>query len=141
LESLGIAIGLLGGLVGAPVFCFALVKVIRPLATISRISFWFAIVLLSLFLLEVGLVLSLGVIGARELVGPAFFILHAGLTFSIAPALACALLLGRRSIARLWFVAAAVCWVVGGGAIFYQYEVAETLYGVDGMDGPYQAPF
>ena len=44
-------------------------------------------------------------------------------------------------MARWWPLAAAICWFIGAGAIFYQYDVAETLYGIDGSGGPYQWPW
>jgi hypothetical protein len=140
-ESFGIAIALLGGLVAAPIFCFAVVRLIRPFPALAVPCFWASLVFLGLFALELCLVSTRGVVGAREFVGPSFFLAHALLTLSLAPALACALLLGRRSFARYWFLAAVVCWFAGAGAIFYQYAVAETLYGVDGIGGPYLAPF
>jgi hypothetical protein len=132
---------LLGGMVAAPVFCFAIAKLVRPIPALAIPCFWASLVLLGLFLLEHLLVSTRGVIAARELVGTPFFLAHAFLTFALAPALACALLLGGRSFARYWFLAAVVCWFVGAGAVFYQYAVAETLYGVDGSGGPYVAPF
>jgi len=47
--------------------------------------------------------------------GPVFFPIHALLTLGLAPACACALLLGRRSLARWWPLVAALCWFVGAG--------------------------
>jgi len=141
LESLGIAMAMLGGLVAAPVFCFAVVRLVKPCPVLSIPAFWFSLALVSLFLVEILLVWTRGAIGARALVGPPFFLVHAFLTLLLAPALACVLLLGQRSLARWWFVAAIVCWFAGVGAIFYQYGVAEALYGVDGLGGPYHAPF
>ena len=141
MESLGIALALLGGVVAAPVFCLVVVRFVRPIPPLAALCFWTSLVLLAFFLVEIALVSTRGILGARGLVGPPFFLVHVALTFSSAPALACALLLGQPSLARLWPLIAVVCWFVGAGAIFYQYDVAETLYGVDGIGGPYVAPF
>lgn len=139
MESLGIAIGILGGLIAAPVFCFVLVKLIVPHPGISRFGFCLAMASLGLFAVDLLLVGMRGAVAARELIGPVFFPLHALLTLGSAPALACALLLGRPSLARWWPAVAATCWLLGVFSIFYQYGVAEALYGIDGEGGPYDA--
>ena len=138
METLGIALYLIGGIVAAPVFCYALVKLVRPQKAVASWLLKCAVGMVLLFAVERLTVSSLGVLGTRALVGPAFFPLHALLTLGLAPACAGALLLGRRSIARWWPVAAAFCWFIGAAAIFYQYDVAETLYGIDGIGGPYK---
>ncbi len=137
METLGIALYLMGGVIAAPVFCYALVKFVRPQKAIASWLFTSAVTVVLLFAVELLVVSVRGVLGARALIGPAFFPLHALLTLGLAPAFAGALLLGRRSIARWWPVAAAFCWFIGAAAIFYQYDVAETLYGIDGIGGPY----
>jgi hypothetical protein len=140
-EAFGIAVALVGGLFAAPIFCLVLVKVIRRFPPLALFGFWVSVPLFGLFSVEVALVLLLGVLSTRALVGPAYFLLHVLLTFAAAPTLACLLLLGRRSIKGWWPVAAALCWFVGAGAVFYQYDVAETLYGIDGRGGPYLWPW
>jgi hypothetical protein len=114
-----------------------LVKLVRPRKAIASWLFTSAVTMVLLFTVELLMVSISGVLGTRALIGPAFFPLHALLTLGLAPACACALLLGKRSIARWWPVAAALCWFIGAAAIFYQYDVAETLYGIDGIGGPY----
>jgi hypothetical protein len=141
MEAFGIALALLIGLVGAPVFCFILAKLIRPFAALAAFGFWMAAPLVVLFAVEISLVLAFGVLGTRALVGPGFFLTHAVLSLAIGPALACVALLGPRGIPRWWRLVAVVCWLAGAGGIFYQYDVAETLYGIDGIAGPYQWPW
>jgi hypothetical protein len=140
MESFGIALALLGGLVAAPVFCFALVKLVRPFRWIAALGFWVGVATVALFGTELALVSVWGILGTRRHLGAAFFPVHALLTLGLAPACACALLLGTRSLARWWPLVAAFCWFAGAAAIFYQYDVAETLYGIDGIGGPYQWP-
>lgn len=139
MEALGMVLGILGGLIAAPIFCFMLVRLIAPHPGIARFAFYLAVASLGLFAVDLLLVGMRGAVGARELVGAGFFPLHALLTLGSAPALACALLLGRPSLARWWPAVAATCWVVGVFSIFYQYGVAEALYGIDGQGGPYDA--
>lgn len=100
MESLAISTGVLGGLVAAPLFCLALMKLVAPHLRISRAAFWLAIIALILFALEVMLVNLNGAVYAREFIGPAFFPVHALLTLGAAPALACVLLLGRLNLRR-----------------------------------------
>ena len=138
METLGIALYLMGGAVAAPVFCYALVKLVRPQKAIASWLFTSAVVMVLLFAVELFAVSIRGVLGTRALIGPAFFPLHALLTLGLAPACAGALLLGRRSIAHWWPLAAVFCWFLEAAAIFYQYDVAETLYGIDGVGGPYK---
>lgn len=140
MESLGIALGILGGLVAAPIFCFLLVKRIAPLPRLSCLAFVVAAVSLVIYSVELVFVGVRGAIAARQLVGPVFFPVHALLTLSSAPALACVLLLGRPNIAKWWPAVAAICWLVGVFSISYQYGVAEALYGIDGQGGPYSEP-
>lgn len=130
-----------GGLLAAPMFCFALVRLVRPFVGVSVAICWAAATCIALFGLELVFVYCWGVLGARQHLGPLFFPLHALPTLGIAPAFACALLLGRLSLSRWWLLAAVLCWFVGAGTIFYQYDVAETLYGIDGSGGPYHWPF
>ncbi|MGZ3252842.1 MAG: hypothetical protein ACXU7D_00880 [Burkholderiaceae bacterium] len=137
MEAFGIAIGILCGLVAAPVFCFLLIKFIAPLPRLSHFVFCVAVVSLAIFSVELLFVGARSAVAARQLVGPVFFPVHALFTLGSAPALACALLLGPRNIARWWPAAAAICWLVGVFAIFYQCGVSEALYGIDGLGGPY----
>jgi hypothetical protein len=141
MEVLGIALALVGGLVAAPIFCFVLAKVVRRFPRIAALAFLVAVPLVLLYALELMIVLTRGILSTRALIGRPYFLIHVVLTFAAAPALACVLILGRRSLASWWPLAAAICWFVGAGSIFYQYDVAETLYGIDGQGGPYQFPW
>ncbi len=141
MEAFGIALALLIGLVGAPVSCFVLAKFIRPFPVLASFAFWMAAPLVVLFVVEILLVVAFGVLGTRVLVGPGFFLTHAVLSLAIGLALACVALLGPRGVPRWWPLVAIACWLAGAGGFFYQYYVAETLYGIDGSGGPYQWPW
>ncbi len=134
MESFGIALALLGGIVAAPIFCFVLVKFVRLFQPVATLGFWVAATAVAFFALELIFKSPIwGFWGRGATSGPVFFPIHAVLTLGIAPACACALLLGRRSLARWWPLVAVLCWFVGAAAIFYQYDVAEALYGIDGI--------
>ena len=141
MQAFGMAIELLLGLVAAPVFCFALARFIRPFAALAAWGFWIAVPLVVLFALDLTLVVTCGALGTRALVGPGFFLSHTVLSVAIGPSVACVALLSRRGHPRRWPLVAVVCWFAGACGIFYQYDVAETLYGVDGVGGPYQSPW
>lgn len=137
MESLAIALWIAGGLVTAPIFCFVLATYIRPHRTVARIFFYpavFGLCLLTLDLLAVGWV---GAVRSRELIGPAFFPIHTFVTLVSPAFLAGSLLLGERHFARRWIAVAGLSWMLGVFSIFYQYGVAEALYGIDGLGGPY----
>ncbi len=137
MESLAIALWIVGGLVAAPIFCFVLATFIRPRPTLARILFYPAVFGLCLFALDLLAVGLLGAVRSRQLIGPAFFPLHAFVTLMSAAFLAGSLLLGQRNFARRWLAVAAISWILGVFSIFYQYGVAEALYGIDGEGGPY----
>jgi len=141
MEAFGILIALLIGLVGAPVFCFVLTRFVRPIPAVASFGFWAAAPIVALFAIDILLIIAFGVLGTRALVGPGFFLTQAVLSLAIGPALACVLLLGPWSISRWWPLVAAICWIVGAAGIFHRYNVADTLYGIDGFGGPYQWPW
>jgi hypothetical protein len=141
MEAFGILLSLLIGLVGAPAFCFVLARFIRPIPALAFFGFWMAAPLVVLFAVEILLVAAFGILGTRALVGPGFFLTHAVLSLATGPALACVALLGHRGILRWWPLVAVVCWLAGAAGIFYRYDVADTLYGIDGFGGPYLWPW
>lgn len=137
MESVAIALWIVGGFVAAPTFCFMLATFIRPHRTVARICFYPAVFGLCLFVLDLFAVGLVGAVRSRELIGPAFFPIHTLVTLISSAFLAGSLLLGERHFARRWVAVAAVSWMLGVFSIFYQYDVAEALYGIDGQGGPY----
>jgi len=138
-ESIAIILYSLGGLVAAPVFCYVVARIVRKAQHIAKALWYVAISILWLAAGELLVVTVFGSVRVRGSVGPAFVPVHVILAFFAAPALACAMLLGRRHVANWWPAVAAMCWIVGVAAIFYHYGVMEALYGVDGEGGPYAA--
>lgn len=66
MESLAIGMWIVGGVVGAPLFCFVLSRFIRPHATIARLLFWASIAGLSIFVLDIMAVAMFGAITTRR---------------------------------------------------------------------------
>jgi len=93
------------------------------------------VALLATFTADLILVYFGGAVHARATVGPMFFPVHAIATLLAAPSLAWTILAGRGNFSRWRPVVALLAWCIGVFAIFYQYSVAEDLYGIDGSGG------
>jgi hypothetical protein len=139
MESVAIALYALGGMVAAPVFCFVVSRYAALFPRLSDALWWAALALFATFTMEVAWVDYAGALRVRAVVGAAFFPIHAFITFFAAPALAFLLLANRRNFSRWWPAVAVIAWLLGVFAIFYQYNVSETLYGIDGRGGPYSS--
>jgi hypothetical protein len=97
-----------------------------------------SVVVLAGLICEMLLIGTLGAVGARGRIGPAFWVLHLIVFWLGAPSVANFLVLserlrfpGHRQVAGMAF-----------GVMFFllvllQYHVYEELYGVDGRDGPF----
>jgi hypothetical protein len=96
-----------------------------------------SIVLLALAAWEAFLLARHGVIGARTSLGPKFETLHAIVFFFGPPALANILVFAPRRPLRDWKLVALATFFVAIGFVFWNYDLQETLYGPDGMGGPF----
>ena len=141
MELFGIALASIAGLALAPAFCLALLLVWR-LPLLRRSARWAACVFLGLAALELALVSWFGALRVRELLGPSFFLSHLFLSVVAAPAVGTAIVLrdSKPGFLRL-AVASIVSYCVGLAAIFYHVGVAESLFGIDGVNGSYRFPF
>ena len=141
MELFGIAFAAIAGLALAPAYCLMLLLVWRfrlPRIVARRCAY----AVLALALLDVILVSWLGAIRVREVVGAPYFLVHLFAVVCAAPALAVALVLNESKPRFLHAIGAAVAsYIVGLGAIFFQIAVAEALFGIDGLNGPYKYPF
>jgi len=127
------------GLVAAPVYCFVVARFVRRHRVLNPFGFWGSVAVLGVFSFEFVVVSSRGAVAVREFVGSGFFGAHSLLVLAAAPALGCVLLLGRPRLP--WPVVAALCWFTGMAVLLYHFDVGETLYGIDGVGGPYAFPF
>jgi hypothetical protein len=99
---------------------------------------WPSRLVIALAASDVIVVASLGAVTARRLIGPAFDWLHLLVFLLGAPSLANLLVLTPkgRSFQRLIAVTV-LCSAFGVFLVFFQVGVGETLYGPDGVGGPF----
>ena len=90
-----------------------------------------SIAVLALIALESTLVLSLGAVRCKELLGRAFEDVHLALFMLGVPALANVLILRAAAAFRHWFIVASLCAVFALFVVMLQYEVTEQIYGID----------
>ena len=120
------------------VYCAILARAIRRVERLSSWLYAASIVLLVGFLGEIVLLSTLGAVGSRAFVGPAFYAAHSVFFFLGTPALANVLLLRKRGpVVRRWYLAGALCTGFAFCLVLLQYGVSEALYGIDGTNGPY----
>jgi len=136
MELIGITIGAMAGLVAAPAFCFALVRLTRDRPVLGR---RLAVVGL---LAMVGVTLDLAIVGlwsaeqAQRIIGAAFYPAQVALSLAAPPAVAGALLGMGRRVRGWWPAVAALAWAVGVCCMFFLVDVSEALFGVDGSVTP-----
>ena len=99
---------------------------------------WPSFLVVMLALIDVVLVVTLGAVAARTLIGPAFWGSHLIVFLFAAPALANVLIMTRKGLwFRRWYATVAVCCVFGVFWVFFQVGVGDALYGPDGVGGPF----
>jgi len=137
-ELFGIVFSIPVAFVVSMAYCAVLAHVIRRLDRLRGWLYATLLVVLLGFLSEVILLATLGAVGSRAFVGPAFYVAHTVFFFFGTPALANVLLLPKREpILRRWYVAGFLCTAFAFCLVLLQYGVSEALYGVDGTNGPY----
>jgi hypothetical protein len=115
-----------------------LAEFVRRLERVRRLLYWASFVILGLFLVELVLLSKLGAVHSRAVIGPGFYVGHVLVFFLGPPALANALVLRENGtfVAR-WYFAGAICTIFAFYLVLLQYDVSESLYGLNGTDGPY----
>lgn len=93
---------------------------------------------LLLVALDVGLVVTLGAVRTRTLIGPFYWIGHLLGVLTGTPTLAHARLLPPdRFWAKHWLVTIAACFLFGVALVLFNVGVGGQLYGPDGVGGPF----
>ena len=82
-----------------------------------------------------------GVLGAREKLGPSFETLHAIVFFLTPPAVANLIVFLPKPPSRDLLIVAVATFVVAIALVFWNITVQQTLYGPDGVGGPYSTIF
>jgi len=138
MELLGIVLAVPVAFVASMLYCLVLAKVMSKRIAFSQLVRRASYVLLSLFLVEILLLVTIGAVRSRGLLGPGFYVAHLVFFFLCTPALANILVLQqKRAIVGRWWVAGLICAAFAFGLVMLQVGVSEALYGVDGNDGPY----
>ena len=143
MEIFGIVLSIPAAFVACTLYCLFLVKLI---SRFDRVSRWLRLgshIVLALFSFELVLLITLGAVRSRGVLGPGFYVAHTFFFFLGAPALANSLVLrpGGGFFAK-WYVATVLCTVFAFFLVLLQYGVSEALYGINGNDGPYsQQPY
>jgi hypothetical protein len=141
MELFGIALSIPVALVATTLYCLFLDRVVTKF---GRLRSWFRLTswcVLAVFAAELFLLVTMGSVRSRGLLGPGFYVAHLVLFFLGPPALANLLVLrSHRGIMAKWYVAASLCTVFAFFLVLLQYHVSESLYGINGDDGPYSRP-
>lgn len=99
---------------------------------------WVSRAVLLLVVVDLGLVTTVGAVGARTWIGPAYWVGHLLGVLAGAPALAHVLLLPPGRVwSRRWYAVVGVCFLFGIALVFFQVGVGGALYGPDGVGGPF----
>jgi hypothetical protein len=93
-------------------------------------------IVFALLVVEVILLLTLGAIQSRRLIGPVFSVCHLALFFLGTPALANVLIL-RHGRSASWVLVSLPCAALAVALTLMQYAVSDELFGIDGIGGPY----
>ena len=93
---------------------------------------------LALLIAEWALLAVCGSVGTRTLVGPSFYLLHLVSFFLGTPALVNALVLPDPEKRRArWRCVVPIATALALILVLQQYSVSESLYGINGNDGPF----
>ena len=134
MEIFGILLSIPAAFVISMLYCIFVAKVISRFAPLIP---WIRItsqITLGLLLAEVIFLASIGSVRSRALFGPGFYVVHLALFFLCAPALANLLVLRHR---ERWYFVPFACAGLALFLVLLQYGVSESLYGINGDDGPY----
>lgn len=138
MELLGIALSFPVALVASALYCLFLGRVVSKSEKSARWLRLGSYLILGLLGVEVVLLVTLGAVRSRALLGPSFYVAHLIFFFAASPALANLLVLRNKGGSfTKWYVAAVLCAVLAFFLVLLQYSVSESLYGIDGNNGPY----
>ncbi len=138
MEVLAIMASVPAAFVACTVYCLFLVKVVLKSERVSRFLHFASYVVLVFFAGEIILLVTMGAVRSRGLLGPGFYVAHVLFFFLGPPALANSLVLhpGGKTVSK-WYVATVLCTAFAFFLVLLQYSVFEALYGIDGEGGPY----
>ena len=138
MEILGLALAIPAVLVANLLYVLLVRFGLSRLTTLRPWLLWPSYLVVLLALIEVTLVVTLGAVAARTLIGPAFWGSHLIVFLFATPALANVLIMTREGLwFRRWYATVAVCCALGVFLVLFQVGVGDALYGPDGVGGPF----
>jgi hypothetical protein len=137
MEIFGIILSVPATFLASLVYCYLLATIVIRLDFLRRAMWLVSVLVLIAFAIEVTLLVTVGSVHSRALIGPMFYVAHVALFFLGTPALANVLVLRQpRELVR-WYWAVPACTLFAFALVLLQYGVSEALYGVDGTGGPF----
>jgi hypothetical protein len=138
MELFGLMFSLPASFIATVVYAHILNLTVKRSPLVSRLFVIASCVVLSLLVLEFIGVATAGPLHLRRTIGPHFYTLHVVLFFLGVPALANLMQLQKRVLLiTKWAITGCVCACLGFSVFLLQFVVSESLYGHDGMSGPY----
>ena len=139
MEMFGILFSIPVAFAASVIYSMMLIFIVKRFPRLSQAFWWASVIVLAGFLVEVILLVTLGAVQSRGILGPGFYGAHTVIFFLGTPALANLLLLRRQTRLLLWScITVVLCTTFALGLVILQYGVSEALYGIDG-EGPYSA--
>ena len=131
MELVGIALSIPIAFVASALYCLLLSRVVikfeRPIRYLRAGSYG----VLALFAVELLLLNTLGSVRSSALIGRGFYVTHLVIFFCGPPALANLLVLRKRSKESFAWYAVFACTVFAFLLVLLQYDVSESLYGIE----------
>jgi hypothetical protein len=139
MENFGILLSIPAAFVASSIYRLLLLKATVRYPSIAPIIKPASILVLVLFAVEIVLLVTIGAVRSRALIGPAFEIAILGIFILGMPALANVLVLrNREGILARWYTVVPLCTVFAAVLVFLLYCVSDQLYGKFGQ-GPYHS--
>jgi hypothetical protein len=131
-ELFGIALSIPASFMASIVYAFIVGKMVSIWPFLSQPLKFLSISVLFLLAIEIGGVLTLGVVGVQEVVGSAYYWIHLSLFALAVPSLVNIMRIQRTiPLFSKWYVIGPLCSLFGLATVLFQYHVSEVLFGID----------
>jgi len=137
MEVFAIMLSVPAAFIASLVYCFILTKLVMDTESLRRAVLGVSMGVLLVWAVEIVLLVTIGAVRSRAIIGPAFYAAHSAVFVLGTPALANVLVLWPPKGVLRWFWAVPMCTVFGVALVLLQYGVSEALYGVEGRGGPF----
>jgi hypothetical protein len=138
METFGILFSFPGALILITIYRRVLLWASPRFSWIDPLFRLASVAVMSMFAAEMILLATFGTLRSRAMVGPSFYLFHSLVFFLSPPALANLLVLRKPiSWTARGYAVVQLCAALAFFLVVLQYDVYETLYGIDGIGGPY----